>query len=116
MNSRFVIDDQFLKSIRDYSKISLFQKEALTVLVRHLSVHELKGLNDTFLSLDEDKNGIILIQHLSDILHDSRLHLAQKEIDNLINSIDIDKNGKLNYSEFLAATISSKHNFEIELI
>ncbi|CAG9326259.1 unnamed protein product [Blepharisma stoltei] len=113
---KFSIDAGMLKALQDYRKISLFQKEALMILIKHLSIHELKELNESFLSLDQYKNGVISIQLLSESLKNSSWHLAQKEIDELIQSIDVDRNGTLNYSEFLAATLSSKLSLQEEII
>ncbi|CAG9323850.1 unnamed protein product [Blepharisma stoltei] len=108
------IDKSLLSSLQDYCKSSLFQKQALNILVKHLSFSDLKELKQIFIGLDQDLNGKIFRKSLTHALENSGFKLAHDEIKNLMKSIDIDKNGVINYSEFLAAALLSRHNLEQE--
>ncbi|CAG9329515.1 unnamed protein product [Blepharisma stoltei] len=108
------MDQSTLKAFQEYSKISNFQKEALSILVKLLSVDEIMELNSMFLDLEV--NGFITMKTLNKALKNSGYQLARKEIKELMKSIAIDKNGKINHSEFLAAVVASKHHLQHEEI
>lgn len=108
------MDSSTLKAFRDYSKISYFQKEAMSILVKHLNLDEIKELNQLFFSLDQNNVGSISMSLLARTMSSFGFNLAKKELKNLITSLDIDNDGKINYSEFLAATYYSKHHLQQE--
>jgi len=53
--------------------------------------------------LDKNKDGYVTLKELKDGLKDN---LNIEEIARLLNSIDMDQNGAINYSEFIAATMN----------
>ena len=70
----------------------------------------MKDLNKIFSAFDQDKDGQISIKELREgILQLKSVHLNEEEIYNLFKAIDVDKNFRIDYTEFLAATISEKN-------
>ena len=49
---------------------------------------------------------MISVSELADILKKKQLSISTKEIAEMINEVDYHGNGKINYSEFLSATIN----------
>ena len=49
---------------------------------------------------------MISVSELADILKKKQLSISSKEISEMINEVDYHGNGKINYSEFLSATIN----------
>lgn len=74
------------------------------MLVKLLKPEDITPLKELFKQLDQDKTGFIHVQELSDALEASGHHLSKSEIENIVKEIDAAKNGKINYTEFLAAT------------
>ena len=58
------------------------------------------------MKVDTDNSGIIEIQELEQALKNAKFEISAQEIKNIVNELDYTKNHKINYSEFLAATIS----------
>ena len=58
------------------------------------------------MAMDEDGSGMILAKELADVLKKKQLSMSNKEIHEMIKEVDYYGNGKINYSEFLSATIN----------
>ena len=63
-------------------------------------------LRAVFDRVDEDGTGMIKASELADILKKKQLNMSTKEIQEMISEVDYHGNGKINYSEFLSATIN----------
>ena len=59
--------------------------------------------------MDKDKTGYINAQELKEAIAKENLQISDQEIDQIILEVDEYGNGKINYSEFLAATVSIKN-------
>ncbi len=66
--------------------------------------------------MDRDQTGLINAEELKNALVDGGLNLPQDEIDRIMKDVDFQGNGKINYSEFLAATLSVKNVLNEELL
>jgi calcium-dependent protein kinase len=86
------------------------QQAALIFMVNHLlTAKDKDGLMEIFLSLDKNGDGIItkeeLLQALTITLGE---HEAQREIEKTMSNIDIDKNGYIDFNEFILSCIDRK--------
>jgi calcium-dependent protein kinase len=102
------LDPQILNSLRDYKGVSTLKKAAMNVLVKMLDTKEIKKLRDAFMLLDKDGTGMISFTELKQAIKESKLNIKKKEIGRMIAEIDYAGNKMINYSEFIAATISIK--------
>lgn len=66
---------------------------------------EVEDLRKQFVLLDKDGSGMILASELSQALQKQNFKMSTADINQLINEVDYQGNGKINYSEFLTATI-----------
>lgn len=64
-----------------------------------------------FRKIDVNHDGFISIDELKLALSDENSWIEMKELKNLLDQIDVDKNGKINYTEFLASSISQEELF-----
>ena len=62
-----------------------------------------------FQAIDTDGTGMIRAQELHDILMQKRMNVSDAEIREMIDQMDYHNNKKINYSEFLAATIDVRN-------
>ena len=69
---------------------------------------QLSELREQFKAIDQDGTGLILASELKDILKEKDPNHTSDEIDKIIMEVDYYGNGKINYSEFLAATLDMK--------
>ena len=78
----------------------------MNLLVKMATEKEITSLREQFEVIDADQSGFILASELSKILKDKHMQIADSEIEQMIKEIDYHGNGKINYSEFLSATIN----------
>ena len=94
--------------MKNYHAKTQLQKEAMLVLANYLDHDELKELRAMFHELDHTGCGEITYEDLHQALHDAGIEAAKDEINEIIKNIDDHDTGKINYSEFLAATLTTK--------
>jgi len=95
-----------LGQLRNFINASKLQKAVLTCMASQLSEFEIMDLRKVFLALDKNGDGTITLDELKEGL--SKLpDLKANEIQQIMNSIDTDKSGKIDYTEFLAATMET---------
>mmetsp|Transcript_106571 Transcript_106571/g.147538 ORF Transcript_106571/g.147538 Transcript_106571/m.147538 type:complete len:102 (-) Transcript_106571:251-556(-) len=89
-----------------FKGVSTLRKAALNMMVKMIDDSELGYYRDKFQEIDEDGTGLIKANELTKVLSRGKSKISDKEIKNLINEIDYHGNHMINYTEFLAATIS----------
>ena len=82
------------------------ETEFMLFLSNFIDSEEVTKIRRTFQAIDVDHSGWITIDELQNALGD--LEDAEK-IQQIMNNLDFDKNGEINYSEFMAATIDRKY-------
>jgi calmodulin len=80
----------------------------MNLLVKMLDTKEIKKLRDAFMVLDKEGTGMISFTGLKQAIKESKSEIREKEIEQMITEIDYAGNKMINYSEFIAATISVK--------
>ncbi len=70
------------------------------------SADKLEHLREQFRKIDKDQTGLISADELWEALKLMNMNVEADEIHEIMTQIDYQGNGKINYSEFLAATIS----------
>lgn len=95
----------YMDKLKDFQKAKRLKKAALTYLASRTSDSEIQKEMNLFSSLDKDKNGYITLKELKEGMKDCA---DVDEVIEILNAIDIDRNGAINYTEFIAATLSQK--------
>ena len=104
-----ILDYRHINKYKTYNK---FKQAILTFIASRLSSEESKKMQNIFFNIDEDKKGFITFE-------DFRKYIINEyDIDDLIEneeelrkgfqSVDIDHNNKIDYTEFLAANLDEK--------
>jgi len=99
------VKDETLAKLKSFKGISTFKNAAMNLLVKTATDEEVQDLRAQFQAIDTDGTGMIEAQELHDILMQKRLNASDAEVTEIITQMDYHKNQKINYSEFLAATI-----------
>ena len=90
----------------DYVRGSQLKKMSLLYIASRLDENEIENLKKAFEAFDNCKDGQITFDELRKGLLQLKTHkLNENDIIQLFKSIDVDQNGKIDYTEFLAATI-----------
>jgi len=96
---------EVLSRLTMFGKMNAVKKEALKVIAKALPKNELEGIKEMFRAIDEDGSGTITIKELKEGLAKKGASLASSEVEKIISDIDINGNQKIDYEEFIAATI-----------
>ena len=93
----------------NYAKSNIFKKMTLLFIASRLEDNEINHLKKLFEAFNLQKDGQISYQELKKGLKELKCcRISDEELCELFKSIDVDQNGKIDYTEFLAATIQKK--------
>lgn len=104
--SEEAMDTEIVKSLREFKGSSKLKKAALNALVKMLKPKDIEHLKEEFQKVDTDNSGFIEYKELEEALKKAEFKLTNEELAKIIEELDYAQNSKINYSEFLAATIS----------
>ena len=102
------LDFDIINSLRAYKGTSKLKKAAMNVLVKMLAPKEIEHLREKFMELDKNNTGYIDAGELTEAMKGANVDIAAADVERIIHEVDYQGNAKINYSEFLAATISAK--------
>ena len=95
-----------LRYFIDYFKGSALKKMSLMFIASRLDENEIQNLKKAFEAFDKCKDGQISYEELKQgLLQLKASNINENEIVKLFKSIDVDQNGRIDYTEFLAATL-----------
>ena len=124
------LDPNIFRKLTAYKGISTLKKAALNMIVKNnvlkpdkerqgtddLLAQSIEELKKHFQAIDLDQSGLINARELAHAMKEVNIGLRPEEIDSLIKEIDYVGNGKINYSEFLAATIQIQDTLTEEML
>ena len=103
---KYILDYDHINKYKNFNK---FKQVILTFIASRLSSEESKENRTIFFNIDEDKKGFITFQdfrkYIINELDVDDIIENEVEIKNAFESIDIDHNNKIDYTEFLAANL-----------
>ena len=73
-----------------------------------LDEDEVEYLKKQFKAIDTENTGYIDSKELSNAMKNSNMNLSGRDIAKVVKEVDHAGNSKINYSEFLAATLATK--------
>ncbi|KAJ6380950.1 hypothetical protein OIU77_029781 [Salix suchowensis] len=91
--------------LKQFSIMNKLKKRALRVIAEHLSVEEVAGIKEGFQVMDTGNNGKINIDELRVGLQKLGHHVPESDLQILMEVGDIDRDGYLDYGEFVAITV-----------
>ena len=108
-NTNYYLD---YKHIYKYKTFNKFKQAVLTFIASRLNSEESKKIRNIFLNIDEDKKGFITLEDFTKyIINECNIDdLVDNEEDlkKAFQSVDIDHNNKIDYTEFLAANLDEE--------
>ena len=93
----------------DYVKGSGIKKMTLLFISSRLDENEISDLKKIFEAFDKKKDGQISFDELKQgLVQLKSSHINEEEVFELFKTLDSDKNGRIDYTEFLASTLQKK--------
>jgi calcium-dependent protein kinase len=102
------LQDNFVDKLRAFRSRSNFAKAALQVIASQLSEAKIKSLRDTFTALDKNSDGLLSMAELKDGLNQAGLDISAGDLQEIVNGIDADGSGVIDYTEWIAATLERR--------
>ncbi|KAJ6793627.1 calcium-dependent protein kinase 13-like [Iris pallida] len=99
------LGDVVKSRLKQFSMMNRFKRRALRVIADHLSTEEVEGIKEVFKKIDTDNDGIVSCEELKSGLVKFGTHLVESEVQMLIEAVDMNGTGKLNYGEFAAISL-----------
>ena len=93
-----------IKRLKHFQKTKNFKKAVLTFIASRVADSEIQKEMETFKKLDKNKDGYITMMELKEAM---QKHHSEKDIEEILKSCDTDKNGAINYTEFIAASLDN---------
>ncbi|XP_010920242.1 calcium-dependent protein kinase 18 isoform X2 [Elaeis guineensis] len=104
--SEIPLDISVLHYMRQFVKYSRFKQFALRALASTLNEDELAALRDQFDAIDVDKNNAISLEEMRHALaKDLPWRLKGPRVQEILQAIDTNTDGLVDFSEFVAATL-----------
>ncbi|KAH9648227.1 calcium-dependent protein kinase 32 [Citrus sinensis] len=91
--------------LKQFSVMNKLKKRALKVIAQHLSVEEVAGIKEGFHMMDIGNRGKINIDELRVGLHKLGHQIPDTDVQILMDAGDVDKDGYLDYGEFVAISV-----------
>jgi len=98
-----------------FARESQFRRSVMQLMAWSLTAEERAEVRGAFLELDSSKTGIIKLSELKQVL-EAKFHVTEDEAAQVFNALDTNHDHEINYSEFLAAMVSSRIALHDDLI
>ena len=102
--------------ILKYSKLNLVQKSVINFRAFHMTTSEAKEYIDIFKLIDENSDGVLTLEEIKKGIKHCKFNckIDENNIIQLFNEMDIDKNGLINYTEFVSALMDFEKSVKKE--
>merc|ERR1712050_666206 len=85
------------------------------MIAQRLEDSEIQGLQQMFKDLDTDKDGTLTPKEIQEGMQKSGLRLPP-DLADIMRHLDTDGSGCIDYTEFIAATLSTRHFMQKEVL
>ena len=108
-----LINSDTVDTLLDFAKKNALQKEIYYFIAKISSEKDLERLRNFFKQLDVDNSGTLTCDEIEKAFREIDIGITEDELKQIWEGLDFHQDGQINYSEFLAAMISS-FNFQKE--
>ena len=113
--SKAKLNESLMVNVKDnilsYAQTSEFKRIAAVVVAHKSSVNEILEMRFLFEKFDKEKHGVITIDDFKSAMALCNEY-SEEEVNAMFDSIDVNKNGRIMYTEFIAATLELQGRIE----
>jgi len=107
------LDANIASNMKKFRFASKLKQVVLTMIAQNLKDSDLEELRGHFIALDKNKDGTLSKAELVDGLKQAKISMPDDFVD-VLNGLDTDGSGTIDYSEFLASTLTRAQYFKDE--
>merc|ERR1719359_573110 len=108
-NSKNVqLQSNFVDNLRSFRSQNKLKKAALHIIAGQLGESQIKALRETFMALDDNGDGLLTAQEMKEGMQKAGLKEIPPDIQQIMEQVDSDGSGVIDYTEFLAATLDKR--------
>ena len=97
-----------IEALKSYKNTNKLKKAGLTFIASRLRDADVQNLKDIFNTLDLNKDGTLTLDEMKEGIEKLKKDNIDIDIEGIFKLIDTDHSGKIDYTEFLAASIDQK--------
>lgn len=98
----------FVDNLRGFRSQNKLKKAALHIIAGQLNEDQIKKLREVFMALDKNGDGLLTPVELKDGLQQAGLKEIPPDLQAIMEGVDADGSGVIDYTEFLAATLDKQ--------
>jgi len=102
------LQSNFVDNLRGFRSQNKLKKAALHIIAGQLNEDQIKALRDTFMALDGNGDGLLTAAEMRDGLTKAGLKEIPSDLQAILEDVDSDGSGVIDYTEFLAATLDKR--------
>jgi calcium-dependent protein kinase len=102
------IGDGMVSKLQGFKEQNKLKKAALHVIANQLGEKQIKELRDQFIKLDVNGDGLLSSKEIKDGLETAGVKEIPPDLQAILEGVDSDGSGVVDYTEFLAATLDKK--------
>jgi len=102
------LQSNFVDNLRGFRSQNKLKKAALHIIAGQLNEDQIKALRDTFMALDGNGDGLLTAAEMKTGLAKAGLKEIPPDLQQILEDVDSDGSGVIDYTEFLAATLEKR--------
>eukprot|EP00929_Paragymnodinium_shiwhaense_P058567 TRINITY_DN2932_c0_g2_i1.p1 TRINITY_DN2932_c0_g2~~TRINITY_DN2932_c0_g2_i1.p1 ORF type:complete len:525 (+),score=165.30 TRINITY_DN2932_c0_g2_i1:97-1575(+) len=106
--SNVSLSTSFVDNLRGFRSQNKLKKAALHIIANQLNEDQIKGLREVFMSMDGNGDGCLTINEMKEGIKKAGLPEIPPDLQAIMEEVDSDGSGVIDYTEFLAATLDKR--------
>jgi len=102
------LQNNFVDNLRGFRSQNKLKKAALHIIAGQLNEDQIKALRETFTALDGNGDGLLTAAEMREGLTKCGLKVIPPDLQQILEDVDSDGSGVIDYTEFLAATLDKR--------
>merc|ERR1719326_1918819 len=102
------LESKMVDNLRGFRSQNKLKKAALQIIANQLNEDQIKALRDTFMALDSNGDGKLTTNEMKDGIKKAGLKEIPPDLQQIMEDVDSDGSGVIDYTEFLAATLDKR--------
>mmetsp|Transcript_36346 Transcript_36346/g.79299 ORF Transcript_36346/g.79299 Transcript_36346/m.79299 type:complete len:503 (-) Transcript_36346:101-1609(-) len=102
------LQSNFVDNLRGFRSQNKLKKAALQIIAGQLNEDQIKALRETFMALDHNGDGQLTVNEMKEGIAKSGLKEIPPDLQQIMEDVDSDGSGVIDYTEFLAATLDKR--------